>query len=129
MLPATTVTSLRCDVTTPCRPATFGGSPNAKWAGGANQLLGEGKGGHAVLSIWRQVVSFCCWLSCSCFVTLQLVLLLLLLLLVVVLLVVVLLLLLLLLLLKTNSLTIGMILCYPNHAPTLPRPFGFPRQL
>jgi hypothetical protein len=35
------------------RPATFGGSPNAKWAGGGNQLLGEGKGGHAVLSIWR----------------------------------------------------------------------------
>ena len=35
------------------RPATFGGSPNAKWAGGANQLLGEGKGGHAVLSVWR----------------------------------------------------------------------------
>ena len=35
------------------RPATFGGSPNARWAGGANQLLGEGDGGHAVLSIWR----------------------------------------------------------------------------
>ena len=35
------------------RPVTFGGSPNAKWAGGNNQLLGKGKGGHAVLSIWR----------------------------------------------------------------------------
>jgi beta-glucosidase len=35
------------------RPATFGGSPNAKWAGGSNQLLMAGAGGHAVLSIWR----------------------------------------------------------------------------
>ena len=33
--------------------ATFGGSPNAKWAGGSNGLLKQGAGGHAVLSVWR----------------------------------------------------------------------------
>lgn len=35
------------------RPATFGGSANARWAGGSNGLLSMGTGGHAVLSIWR----------------------------------------------------------------------------
>ena len=35
------------------RPATFGGSPNAKWAGGSNAVLDQGKGGHTLLSIWR----------------------------------------------------------------------------
>jgi len=35
------------------RPATFGGSPNAKWGGGSNGVLDQGEGGHALLSIWR----------------------------------------------------------------------------
>lgn len=35
------------------RPVTFGGGINARWGGGANQLLQMGSSGHAVLSIWR----------------------------------------------------------------------------
>ena len=32
------------------RPATFGSSPNAKWAGGSNRL-DMGKGGHMISSV------------------------------------------------------------------------------